>query len=90
MDKGESLEASRIPKPRCAAPVAGPSPIEADKRYWPVALLKAAHLLSIRGEGVDDAPSEANFKTKASKQGPTGIGGRWIVIVTRKRRVRSP
>jgi len=59
-------------------------------KAWPVALLKAAHLSSIRGEGVDDAPSEANFKTKASKQGPTGIGGRWIVIVTRKRRVRSP
>jgi len=57
-------------------------------KAWPVALLKAAHLSSIRGEGVDDAPSEANFKTKASKQGPTGIGGRWIVIVTRKREGR--
>src|SRR5262245_7255880 len=61
------------------------------KRYWP-SLLKAAHLSSIcrRGEGVDDAPSETNFKTKASKQGPAGIGGCRIIIVTRKRRVRSP
>ena len=42
------------------------------------------------GEGVDDAPRETNFKTKASKQGPAGIGGRWIVTVTLKRRVRSP
>src|SRR5215470_8206078 len=41
-------------------------------------------------EGVYDAPSETNFKTKASKQGPAGIGGRRIIIVTRKRRVRSP
>jgi hypothetical protein len=41
-------------------------------------------------EGVYDAPSETNFKTKASKQGPAGIGGRWIITVTRKRRVRSP
>src|SRR5262245_37848137 len=41
-------------------------------------------------EGVHDAPSETNFKTKASKQGPAGIGGRWIITVTRKRRVRSP
>src|SRR6266496_212517 len=55
-------------------------------------LRKAAHLSSIcrSVEGVNDAPSEANFKTKASKQGPTGIGGRWIVILTRKRRLRSP
>jgi hypothetical protein len=41
-------------------------------------------------EGVHDAPSETNFKTKASKQGPTSIGGRRIVIVPRKRSVRSP
>ena len=41
------------------------------------------------GEGVDDAPSEANFKTKASKQGLTGIGG-WIVIVAGGHRVCGP
>jgi hypothetical protein len=40
-------------------------------------------------EGVCDA-SEANFKAKASKQGPADIGGRWIVVITYKRRIRSP
>src|SRR5262249_9752248 len=60
------------------------------QRYWRRSKQRP-HLSSIwEGGGVHDASSEANFKTKASKQGPTSIGGRWIVIVTRKRRVRSP
>jgi hypothetical protein len=42
------------------------------------------------GEGVDDAPSEANFKTKASEQGPTSIRGRWIVIVAGGHRLCGP
>jgi len=59
---------------------------------WRLSLSKAAHLSSIcrRREGVDDAPSKANFKTKVSKQGPTGTGGCWIVIVARGHRVCGP
>ena len=67
------------------------------RRYHPgikmaAVALKAAHLLSIRGwgKGGDDAPSEANFKTKASEQGATSIRGRWIVIVAGGHRVGRP
>src|SRR5262245_43451598 len=61
------------------------------KRYWRRSEKRPTVEHICRSvEGVYDAPSETNFKTKASKQGPAGIGGRWIIIVTRKRRVRSP